>query len=62
MDITAEPIATAMGKGRDDKREVGGEDSFATPIGCCLSTCHSCARSGAAGHSNTDVMTSAAWL
>ena len=38
MDITAEPIATAMGKGRDDKREVGGEDSFASPTGCCLST------------------------
>ena len=38
MDITTELIAVAMGKGRDDKCEVVGQDSFASPTGCRLST------------------------
>ena len=38
MDISAKPITAAMGKGRDDKCEVVGQDSFASPTGCCLST------------------------
>ena len=38
MDISAKPIAAAMGKGRDDKCEVVGQDSFASPTGCRLST------------------------
>ena len=38
MDIITEPIAAAMGKGHDDKREVVGQDSFASPTGCRLST------------------------
>ena len=38
MDISAKPIATAMGKGRDDQCEGVGQDSFASPTGCCLST------------------------
>ena len=37
-DITTETIAVAMGKGRDDKCEVVGQDSFASPAGCRLST------------------------
>ena len=38
MDISAKPISSAMGKGRDDKCEVVGQDSFASPTGCRLST------------------------
>ena len=38
MDISAEPIAAAMGKGRDDQCEVVGQDSFASLTGCRLST------------------------
>ena len=38
MDITTEPIASAMGKGRDDKCEVVGQDSFASQTVCRLST------------------------
>ena len=38
MDISAKPIAAAMRKGRDDKCEVVGQDSFASPTGCRLST------------------------
>ena len=38
MDITAKRIAAVMGKGWDDKREVLGQDSFASLTGCCLST------------------------
>ena len=38
MNITIELIAVAMGKGRDDKSEVVGQDSFASPAGCRLST------------------------
>ena len=52
-----------MGKSRDDKCEVVGEDSFASQTGCRLSTvARVCVQSTAAGHSNTDVMTPAAWL
>ena len=36
--ITNELITVAMGKGRDDNCEVVGQDSFATPTGCHLST------------------------
>ena len=38
MDISAKPIAAAMGKGRDVKCEVVGQDSCASPTGCRLST------------------------
>ena len=38
MSITTKPIVAAMGKGRDDKCEVVGQDSFASPTGCRLST------------------------
>ena len=38
MDVSADPIAAAMGKGRDGKCEVVGPDSFASPTGCRLST------------------------
>ena len=38
MDISAKLIDAAMGKGRDDKCEVVGQDSFALLISCCLST------------------------
>ena len=38
MDISAKPIAAAMGKGRDDKGEVVGQDVFTSPTGCRLST------------------------
>ena len=38
MDISAKPIAVAMGKGLDDKCEVVGQDSFASPTSCRLST------------------------
>ena len=38
MDILAKPIAAAMEKGRDDKCEVVGQDSLASPTGCRLST------------------------
>ena len=38
MDISAKLIAAAMGKARDDKCEVVGQDQFASPTGCCLST------------------------
>ena len=38
MDISAKPIAAAMGKSRDDKCEVVGQESFASPTGCRLST------------------------
>ena len=31
MDISAKPIATAMGKGRDDQCEAVGQDSFPSP-------------------------------
>ena len=37
MDISAKPIAAAMGEGRDDKCEVVGQDLFASPTGCRLS-------------------------
>ena len=33
MDITTEPIAAAMGKGRDGKCELVGQDSSASPTG-----------------------------
>ena len=38
MNISAEPIGAAMGKGRDDKCEVVGQDSFPSPTGRHLST------------------------
>ena len=38
MDISAKPIAAAIGKGRGNKFEVVGQDSFAFPTGCRLST------------------------
>ena len=38
MDITIKLIAMAMGKGQDDKCEVVGQDSFASPTSCHLST------------------------
>ena len=38
MDISDQPNAAAMGKDPDDKCEVVGQDSFASPTGCCLST------------------------
>ena len=38
MDISAKSIAAAMGKGPDDKCEMVGQESFASPTGCCLST------------------------
>ena len=38
MDISANPVAAAMTKGQDDKCEVVGQDSFASPTGCRLST------------------------
>ena len=38
MDITTELIAAMMGKGRDDTREVVGQDLFASLTGCRLST------------------------
>ena len=38
MNIPAKPMAAAMGKGRDDKREALGQRSFASPTGCRLST------------------------
>ena len=60
MDITTEPIAAAMGKGRDDKCEVVGQDSFPSPTGCRLSAVARGMRSSVAGHSNTNVMTSVA--
>ena len=37
MDITIKLIAMAMGKGQDDKCEVVGQDSFASPTSCSLS-------------------------
>ena len=57
MDITIEMIAAAIGKGRDDKRKVVGQDSFTSPNGCRL-----CVQSTVAGQSNIDVMTPVAWL
>ena len=46
MDISAKPIAAAMGKGRDNQCEVVGQGSFASPTGLRLSTvaraCRSC--------------------
>ena len=38
MDISAKPIATAMGKGRDDQCEGVGQDSFSSPTDCRLGT------------------------
>ena len=38
MDLTTEPITVVMGKGRDGKCEVVGQDSFASATGCRLST------------------------
>ena len=38
MDFTTETIAEAMGKGRSYKSDVVGQDSFASPTGCRLST------------------------
>ena len=38
MDISAKPIAAAMGKGWDGQCEVVGQDSFASPTGCRWST------------------------
>ena len=38
MDITTKPIAAAMGKGWNGKREVLVRDSFASPTICRLST------------------------
>ena len=38
MGISAKPIAAAMRKGLGDKCEVVGQDSFASPTGCRLST------------------------
>jgi len=52
MDITTEPIAAARGKGRDDKCEGVGQDSFTSPTGCRLSAVRSCVRSTVAGHNN----------
>ena len=37
MNISAKLIAAAMGKGRDDKCEVVGQDSFCIADGCRLS-------------------------
>ena len=37
MDITSETIAAAMVKGRGDKREVVGQNKFASSTGCGLS-------------------------
>ena len=34
MDITIEPIAAAMGKGRDDECEVLGQALSSIPFGC----------------------------
>ena len=62
MDISADPIAVVMGKGRDDKCGVVGQDSFASPTGCRWSHCRSCLRSTVTGHSTTDVMTPVTWL
>ena len=38
VDISAKPIAAVMRKCREDKCEVIGQDSFASPTGCRLST------------------------
>ena len=38
MDISAKPIAAAMGKGRDGQCEVVGQESFASPTGYRLGT------------------------
>ena len=38
MDISAELIAAAMGKARNGQCEVVGQDLFASPTGCRLST------------------------
>ena len=61
MDISAKPIAAAMGKGWDDKCEVVGQDSFAS-LTSCRSSNVACVRSTVAGHSNTDIMTPVVWL
>ena len=37
LDISAKPIALAMGKGWYDKCEVMGQDLFALPTSCCMS-------------------------
>ena len=63
MDVSAEPIAAGMGKGRDEKCEVVGQDLFVSPTGRRLSTvARVCVRSAVTGHSTTDVMTPVAWL
>ena len=62
MDITTETIAAVMGKGQDDKCEVVGQDSFASPTGCRLSTVARVREVVVAGHSITDVMTPVDWL
>ena len=56
MDISAKLIAEAMGKGRDDKCEVMGLDSLASPTGCCLNTVACVCEVWQAGNSNADVM------
>ena len=45
MNISAEPIAAAIGEGRDDKCEVVGQDSFAIADRLSLEHCRSCVRS-----------------
>ena len=44
MDITTELIAAAMGKGRGNKCEVVGQDSFASLTSCCQALSHVCAK------------------
>ena len=52
MHTTTEPIAVAMGKGKNGKCEVVDQGSFASLTSCC-----SCVQSTVAGHSSNDVMT-----
>ena len=44
MDISDQPNAAAMGKDPDDKCEVVGQDSFASPTGCRLALSFVCVK------------------